>query len=126
MQKPRFDRRAYQRERAKGSVKVYFRDEAEKREFMAMADADGFGNFSQWVIQRLLAASTGHVYPAGYVEDLQKQVERYRAWLEQKDAEIAELRKDLRTVNQQREDLRVLVAELGRQPLQRPPGGAIR
>lgn len=123
---PKFDKRAYGREKAKGSIKVYFRDEAEKLEFIAMAKAEGMGSFSQWVVQKVLAASSGTVYPPGYVEDLQKAANCHREWLEQRDAEIAELRKDLKLVTQQREDLRVLVASLGREPLYRAPPAVSR
>lgn len=122
----KFDRNAYQRERAKGAIKIYFRDAAEKAEFLALAETEGIPNFSQWVVQKLLAASSGTVYPPGYVEDLQKSANRHREWLEQRDAEIAELRKDLKVAVQQREDLRVLVAALGKEPPRTLPGAVPR
>lgn len=105
-------RRAYASEKRKAGIPIYFASLEEKARYQALAKAEGASTFNAWVMQKLLAATSGTVVPAGVVEDLRAHVERYRSWIEQKDAEIAELRRDLRMAQAQRDDLRVVLAAL--------------
>lgn len=112
----REDRRGYMREymrdRRRASLTVYFSDESEKARFEGIATAQGYARFSAWVVQMLYNASSGSLHPAEYVAGLEREVAKYRSWLEQKDQEIVELRRDLRVCEAQREDLRVVLAAL--------------
>lgn len=49
---------------------------------------------------------------APLIAGIEREVAKYRSWLEQKDQEIVELRRDLRVCEAQREDLRVVLAAL--------------
>lgn len=104
------EKRDYYRKKRSASALVYFRDQEEKHEFMRLAESEGERVFSRWIIQKILVALSGNVYAPGYVDGLQKDVEKYRSWLASRDAQIAELRKDLPAIEQEREDLRVIVA----------------
>lgn len=106
------ERQAYDRKKRAGSAIVYFRDAEEKNEFMRLAESEGEKVFSRWIVQKLMVAISGNVYAAGYVEQLQKDCAKYREWLANRDAQIAELRKDLRAAELEREDLRVIVAAM--------------
>jgi hypothetical protein len=108
----REERRAYDRKKRAASALVYFRDVEEKAEFMRLAENEGEPVFSRWIIQKILVALSGTVYAPGYVEQLQADLAKYREWLASRDAQIAELRKDLRAVEAEREDLRVIVAAM--------------
>ncbi|MFA5860685.1 MAG: hypothetical protein WDA16_03225 [Candidatus Thermoplasmatota archaeon] len=108
----RDSRAAYMRTRKRGSVQVYFKDEEERAQFEALATSQGYKNFSGWIVQTLITASTGTVFPADYVAGLQRDVDKYRAWVRQKDEEITELRRDLRLVEAAREDMRVVLASI--------------
>lgn len=99
-------------ERRRASAQIYFKSEDEKRYWVQLSEKQGYTTFSPWVVQMLYNATTGTAHEAAYVDNLIKDVQKYRGWLEQKDAEIAELRRTLRVCEQQREDLRVVVASV--------------
>ena len=109
-------KREYDRQRKASAILLYFRDPEEKAEFVRMSRAEGERVFSRWVIQKLLVAMSGNVYAPGFVDQLQKDIAKYREWLASRDAQIAELRKDLRAAELEREDLRVVVAAFGADP----------
>lgn len=100
----------YWHERRRGSALIYFRDAAELQSFKAAAKAEGFHNFSRWVLQKLVTAMSGHVYAPGFVEEMQQSLAKHKEWLASRESQIAELRKDLRAIELEREDLRLLVA----------------
>lgn len=111
--KPDWAKKASTREeRRRASAQIYFKSEDEKRYWTQLSEKQGYSTFSPWVVQMLNTATTRTAHEAAYVDNLIKEVQKYRAWLEQKDAEIAELRRTLRICEQQREDLRVVVASV--------------
>lgn len=106
------EKRAYARERRKACISVYCVDDAEKERFTAIAKSQGFSGVSQWFVHVALQSLTTTSYPADYVKRLEDDVRKYRGWVEQKEQEIAELRRDLKACELQREDLRVVLAGL--------------
>lgn len=104
-----YDKEYWKTKRASSAI-IYFRDAEEKHEFMRLAKSEGEAVFSRWVMQKLLVSLSGNVFAAGYVDNLHKDLEKYRAWLTSRDEQIVELRKDLRAITAERDDLRVVVA----------------
>lgn len=91
---------------------VYFRDAATKSNAQAKAASMGYSGCSAWILQMIEVATSGQVYPSEYVEDLRSELERLRRWVEQKDEQIASLRKDVRLAEIQKDDLYTVLAGL--------------
>lgn len=108
-------REAYVRQRHKGCIQLYFGSEEEKNALQELAHSHGFRNFSEWCRQMIYTGKNGSAVSGEYVAALKADVERYMTWVEQKDQQIEVLRRDLRLVEQQREDLRVVLASLAHQ-----------
>ena len=55
----------------------------EKAHLQGLAAVEGFGHdFNGWLLLKLHGSLSGNVYPAGYVEGIQTDLERVRGWLE--------------------------------------------
>jgi hypothetical protein len=103
------DRAAYQKERRRAAVLLYFRSETELAEFKAMAKASGYSHFNQYLLQMLHNATSGSLYPPEFVEGLKQDAERLRRWLETARDESDSYCAQVRTLLQQRDVLLVLI-----------------
>lgn len=104
---------AYRREKKAASIPIYFQSEEEKRSFQKLARDAGFTTFTAWAVQTLLTTGSGQLYPPGYVEQLQAEAEKLRGWLDQKNAELEELRRETKILSAQLGDARVVLTRLG-------------
>lgn len=103
-------RAAYLKARKAGSITLYFKDEAERAHYHELARAAGYARFNDYMLHMLANAASGRVYPPEYVDRIEKEAEKLRGWVAQKDGQIGELSGEVRTLLRQREDLRVLLA----------------
>ncbi|GEM_PF-5376146 len=110
----RTDRATYLKTRKTASVQLYFPTLAEKTRYMAMAEDQKFSNFNQFLLQMLAQATSGNVYPAGYVPGLEKEVEKLRGWVHQKDQQLHELHQERATLLRQIADLRLVAQTVAR------------
>lgn len=108
-EKPVRSRAAYQKERRKAAVTLYFQSETELAEFRAMAESGGYRNFNQYLLQLLYNATSGSLYPPEFVEGLKQDAERLRRWLETAKEESEAYRGQTRVLLQQRDILLTLL-----------------
>lgn len=109
-------RTEYQKQRRALLHDLYFPSPQEKARLQALAGEEGFPNFNAWILLKLYAGLEGNTYPPGYVESLEADLERVRGWLEASRDEAGEYRKEVKTLQAQKETLLFLLHEL--------PGGA--
>ena len=95
----------YQRQRRTLSVALYFRSIGEKKAYKAMAAAAGYSNFNAWLCQMIANATQGRLYPEGYVEELQQEVERLRKQLEGARMTVEDYHAQTRDLLRQRDEL---------------------
>ncbi|MEA3199387.1 MAG: hypothetical protein QOE90_815 [Thermoplasmata archaeon] len=105
---PPTDRATYLRTRKLASVQLYFPTLAVKTRYMAMAGEQHFPSFNQFLLHMLSQATSGNVYPAGYVPGLEKEIEKLRGWVRQKDDQLHELQQERATLLRQVADLRLV------------------
>lgn len=105
-------RQQYVKQRHKGCIQLYFGSEEEKRALQETARSHGYRNFSEWCRTMIHQGRNGSSFSTEYVSALKQDCERYTQWIEQKDQQIEVLRRDLRLAEQQRDDLRVVLASI--------------
>lgn len=117
--RPRASRAEYQKERRRLLHDLYFPSVEEKARLQALAAVEGFGHdFNAWLLLKLYASLSGNVYPAGYVEGIQADLERVRGWLESSREDAASSAAEVKALRARLEVLLVMVSEL-------PAGGEI-
>lgn len=104
--------REYQAARRRQGIFVYFATEAQREELRAKSLAAGYQHFSPWIVQMVLNATNGTVYQPEYVESLKQESERLRRWLESAREEADDYKRQVRTLQDQRERLLVLLHSL--------------
>ena len=105
-------RAAYVKQRHKGCIQLYFGSEEEKNVLQEVARSQGYRNFSEWCRQMIYQGKNGSAVSGEYVAALKADVARLTQWVEQKDQQLEVLRRDVRILEQQKEDLRVVLASL--------------
>lgn len=99
----------YQKARRRQSVLIYFQSEHQREDFRARSRAAGFSSFSGWLLQMVINATSGSVFPPEYIEGLRQEADRLRRWLETAREESDEYRRQARTLQDQRDHLIVLL-----------------
>src|SRR5882672_7669343 len=95
--RPRAQMAEYQAERRSRSLTLYFPSREEMDRFHSIAHANGYGrNFSGWGLLMLHHATSGHLYPPEYVDDLKREGERLREWLEKARDEAEDYRPQIK------------------------------
>lgn len=107
------DRRAYQASRREQAVDLYFRSVHELTAYKAAAAEAGFAaNFNGWILQMIQNASSGSLFPPEYVDDLKRDLEKTRSWLETSRDESADYRAQVKLLQAQRDTLLTLLHDL--------------
>lgn len=102
-------KREYMRARREALVQVYFKDREERELFRKASEAAGYKALSKWIVQTLYNAMDGVLYPPGYVQRLEADLQKARKLAAIKDEQIVELQRDLRHSEAARDDLRVVL-----------------
>jgi hypothetical protein len=97
------------RVRSKRSLKVYFASVEEKERLELMAAKAGYLSVSAWLLQMVMNATGGSLYPPEYVEGLKTEVERLRRWLESAREESDDYKQQVKRLQSQRDSLLLLV-----------------
>ena len=105
-------RTAYMRVRRKRSMTLAFRSPDEKARYEDLAQRASGMSLNAFVLELLAQATSGNVYPTGYVEDLKARLDKLTLRYDTLQDELAELRAELKVVRQEKEDYRVLATEL--------------
>lgn len=104
--------REYWNARARLRATIFFTSEKQKEEMQARALAMGYQHFSQWALQQILNATTGAIYQPEYVESLKAEGDRLRRWLDAAREEADDYKRQVRTLQDQRDRLLLLVHNL--------------
>ncbi|GEM_PF-2638552 len=105
----------YQAQRRQQAVTLYFASPEERARFRKLAADAGYSrDFSGWLIQKVIHATSGHLYPPGYVDELKAENSRLRSRLEQARDDMEDYRAQLRALQGERDTAVVLLA--GRLP----------
>lgn len=99
----------YNRQRRKAAHQLYFENRDALLNYQGMARASGYASFNKWLLQMIMNATSGSLYPPDYVESLKAEADRMRRWLENTREEAEDLRAQVKTLQSQRDSLIVLM-----------------
>lgn len=99
----------YNRQRRKASHQLFFENRETLERFQGMARASGYASFNKWLLQMIMNATSGSLYPPDYVESLKAESDRLRRWLENTREEAEDLRAQVKMLQSQRDALIVLM-----------------
>ena len=109
----RGSRAEYQKERRRLLHDRYFPSAMEKARLQGLAAVEGFGHdFNGWLLLKLYGSLSGNVYPAGYVEGIQTDLERVRGWLESAREDAASSAAEVKALRARLDLLLLMVSEM--------------